>query len=56
MLRHLRAINRGFVIHRLTAWAPDDRESYFDIVMGGIVNAVLALIAVIGIGTVLGSF
>jgi len=32
------------------------RESYFDIVVAGIVGPVLALIAVIGLGTVFGSF
>jgi formate hydrogenlyase subunit 3/multisubunit Na+/H+ antiporter MnhD subunit len=32
------------------------RESYFDIVMVGIVGAVLALIAVIVLGTAFGSF
>jgi hypothetical protein len=32
------------------------RESYFDIVMVGIVNALLALVAVILLGTAFGSF
>jgi hypothetical protein len=32
------------------------RESYFDIVMVGIVGGVIALVAVIGLGTVFGSF
>jgi len=32
------------------------REGYFDIVMVGIVSAVLALVAVIALGSVFGSF
>ena len=32
------------------------RDSYFDIVMVGIVGAVLALVAVIALGTAFGSF
>jgi hypothetical protein len=32
------------------------RESYFDIVMVGIVGAIIALAVVIGLGTALGSF
>ena len=32
------------------------RESYFDIVMVGIVGAIIALVAVIALGSALGSF
>ena len=32
------------------------RDSYFDIVMVGIVNSVIALVAVIVIGSAIGSF
>ena len=31
-------------------------ESYFDIVMAGIVGAIIALAAVIGLGSIVGSF
>jgi H+/gluconate symporter-like permease len=48
--------HNGAVVTLLALCGASHRESYFDIVMVGIVNAVLALIAVIGLGTVLGSF
>jgi H+/gluconate symporter-like permease len=48
--------HNGAVVTLLALCGANHRESYFDIVMVGIINAVLALIAVIGLGTVLGSF
>jgi H+/gluconate symporter-like permease len=48
--------HNGAVVTLLALCGASHRESYFDIVMVGIVGAVLALIAVIGVGTVLGSF
>ncbi len=48
--------HNGAVVTLLALCGASHRDSYFDIVMVGIVNAVLALIAVIGLGTVLGSF
>jgi H+/gluconate symporter-like permease len=48
--------HNGAVVTLLALCGASHRESYFDIVMVGIVNAVLALIAVIALGTILGSF
>jgi H+/gluconate symporter-like permease len=48
--------HNGAVVTLLALCGASHRESYFDIVMVGIVNAVLALIAVIGLGTVVESF
>ncbi|HEY7298983.1 MAG TPA: GntP family permease [Xanthobacteraceae bacterium] len=48
--------HNGAVVTLLALCGASHRESYFDIVMVGIVNAILALIAVIGLGTVSGSF
>ena len=42
------------VAHKPTS--PTHRESYFDIAMACIVSALLALVAVIGLGSVFGSF
>ncbi len=46
----------GAVVTLLALCGASHRESYFDIIMVGIISAALALIAVIGLGTVLGSF
>jgi H+/gluconate symporter-like permease len=48
--------HNGAVVTLLALCGASHRESYFDIVMVGIVGAVLGLIAVIGLGTALGSF
>jgi H+/gluconate symporter-like permease len=48
--------HNGAVVTLLALCGSSHRESYFDIVMVGIVGAVLALVAVIGLGTVFGSF
>jgi H+/gluconate symporter-like permease len=48
--------HNGAVVTLLALCDARHRESYFDIVMVGIIGVVLALIAVIGLGTVLGSF
>jgi H+/gluconate symporter-like permease len=48
--------HNGAVVTLLALCGASHRESYFDIVMVGIVGVVLALVAVIGLGTVLGSF
>jgi H+/gluconate symporter-like permease len=48
--------HNGAVVTLLALCGASHRESYLDIVMVGIVGAVLALIAVIGLGTVFGSF
>jgi hypothetical protein len=40
----------------LAVCGTNHRESYFDIVMVGIVGAIIALVAVIVLGTAFGSF
>jgi H+/gluconate symporter-like permease len=48
--------HNGAVVTLLAICGTKHRESYFDIVMVGIVGAILALVAVIGLGTMFGSF
>ena len=48
--------HNGAVVTLLAVCGTTHRESYFDIVMAGIVSAVLALVAVIALGCVFGSF
>jgi H+/gluconate symporter-like permease len=48
--------HNGAVVTLLAICGATHRESYFDIVMVGIVGAILALVAVIGLGTMFGSF
>jgi H+/gluconate symporter-like permease len=48
--------HNGAVVTLLAVCGSTHRESYFDIVMVGIVNALLALVAVILLGTAFGSF
>jgi H+/gluconate symporter-like permease len=48
--------HNGAVVTLLAVCGTTHRESYFDIVMVGIVGAIIALAAVIGLGTALGSF
>jgi H+/gluconate symporter-like permease len=48
--------HNGAVVTLLTLCGSSHRESYFDIVMVGIVSSLLALAAVIGLGTLFGSF
>jgi H+/gluconate symporter-like permease len=48
--------HNGAVVTMLAICGSTHRDSYFDIVMVGIVNAVVALIAVIVLGTAFGSF
>ena len=48
--------HNGAVVTLLTLCGVSHRESYFDIVMAGIVSSLLALVAVIVLGTLLGSF
>ena len=48
--------HNGAVVTLLAVCGTKHRESYFDIVMVGIVSAILALIVVIALGTVFGSF
>jgi H+/gluconate symporter-like permease len=48
--------HNGAVVRLLAICGVSHREGYFDIVMVGIVSAVLALVAVIVLGSVLGSF
>jgi H+/gluconate symporter-like permease len=48
--------HNGAVVTLLAVCGATHRESYFDIVMVGIVGAVLALIAVIVLGSIFGSF
>ena len=48
--------HNGAVVTLLAVCGCTHRESYFDMVMSGIVGPVLALIAVIAVGGVLGSF
>jgi H+/gluconate symporter-like permease len=44
------------VVMLLALCGVSHRESYFDVVIVGIISAVLALIAVIGLGMAFGSF
>ena len=48
--------HNGAVVTLLAVCGATHRESYFDIVLVGIVGAILALIAVILLGTAFGSF
>jgi H+/gluconate symporter-like permease len=48
--------HNGAVVTLLAVCGSTHRESYFDIVMVGIVNAIVALVAVIVLGTAFGSF
>jgi H+/gluconate symporter-like permease len=48
--------HNGAVVTLLAVCGATHRESYLDIVMVGIVGAIIALIVVIGLGSVLGSF
>jgi H+/gluconate symporter-like permease len=48
--------HNGAVVTLLAICGCTHRESYFDIVIVGIVGAVLALVAVILLGTLFGSF
>lgn len=48
--------HNGAVVTLLAVCGSTHRESYLDIVMVAIVSALLALVAVIGLGTVFGSF
>src|SRR5215469_13118876 len=48
--------HNGAVVTLLAVCGATHRESYFDIVMVGIINAILALVAVIVLGTAFGSF
>ena len=48
--------HNGAVVSLLAICGVSHREGYFDIVMVGIVSAVLALVAVIVLGSALGSF
>jgi H+/gluconate symporter-like permease len=48
--------HNGAVVTLLAVCGSTHRESYFDIVMVGIVGAMLALVVVIGLGTAFGSF
>ncbi|WP_026608152.1 GntP family permease [Methylocapsa acidiphila] len=48
--------HNGAVVTVLAVCGASHRESYFDIVMVGIVGSIVALAAVIGLGTLFGSF
>jgi H+/gluconate symporter-like permease len=48
--------HNGAVVTLLALCGVSHRESYFDIVMAGIVSSLLALVAVIALGTLFGSF
>ena len=48
--------HNGAVVTLLAVCGWTHRESYFDIVMVGIVGAILALVSVIVLGSVFGSF
>ena len=48
--------HNGAVVTLLAVYGATHRESYFDIVMAGIVGAVLALVAIIVLGSAFGSF
>jgi len=48
--------HNGAVVTLLAVCGTTHKESYFDIVMVGIVGAMLGLVAVIVLGTMFGSF
>ena len=48
--------HNGAVVTVLAVCGSSHRESYFDIVMVGVVSSIIALVAVIGLGTLFGSF
>lgn len=48
--------HNGAVVSLLAVCGTKHRESYFDIVMVGIVSALIALVAVIALGSIFGSF
>jgi H+/gluconate symporter-like permease len=48
--------HNGAVVTLLAVCGTTHKESYFDIVMVGIVGAILGLVAVIVLGTMFGSF
>jgi len=48
--------HNGAVVSLLAICGLTHRDSYFDIVMVGIVSSLLALVVVIGLGSMLGSF
>jgi H+/gluconate symporter-like permease len=48
--------HNGAVVTVLAVCGSSHRESYFDIVMVGVVSSLVALAAVIGLGTLFGSF
>ena len=48
--------HNGAVVTVLAVCGSSHKESYFDIVMVGVVSSIVALAAVIGLGTVFGSF
>jgi H+/gluconate symporter-like permease len=48
--------HNGAVVTLLAVCGATHKESYFDIVMVGIVGALLALVAVIALGSAFGSF
>ncbi|MGR7995383.1 GntP family permease [Xanthobacter sp. ZOL 2024] len=48
--------HNGAVVTLLSVCGVSHKEGYLDIVMAGIVSAVLALVVVIGLGTLVGSF
>lgn len=48
--------HNGAVVMLLAVCGSTHRESYFDIVMVGIVGALIALVVVIGLGAAFGSF
>ena len=48
--------HNGAVVTLLAVCGTTHKESYFDIVMVGIVSAILGLVAVIVLGTMFGSF
>ena len=48
--------HNGAVVTLLSVCGLTHRESYLDIVMVAVVGAIIALVAVIGLGTAFGSF
>lgn len=49
-------LHNGAVVRFLAVCGSIHRDSYFDIVMVGIAGSVLALVAIILLGSVIGSF
>jgi hypothetical protein len=48
--------HKGAVVTLLSVCGSTHRKSYFDILIAGVVGPILALVAIIALGSVFGSF